>query len=268
MAQDEKNRPRPTRGDQALAMLAESPHLERLTGLAILDGSVTERGVRTLLASRWIGQLETVWLDEGNVATSAMIALVDGCPNLFSLSASCTTEFPALAQRLPPLEEIELVRANDRALDELAQSLAGRSLTTLRLARNDRGAPRSLTCGSCTPELTDTTVSFEARARATRTRRLVILPDLHHDACGSPRRWRTAHEPRSMRAIGSARNCAVRMGVVKFERRPRFPWVSDLQVDFAGQRRGPHRDLHRRSGIADGRALLLALGLLLGVAGR
>lgn len=166
------------RGDEALEMIVESPHLEALTGLAIEDGRVTQRGVRALVASRRISQLETAWLDDGHVATSAMVALVDSCPNLFSLSASCTAEFPDLARRLPALEEIILTRPSDRALDDLVQSKANRNLTTLRLSGGtiESGAAFADLRQLHTLELTGGTISFAelARVRLRRLRRLVI----------------------------------------------------------------------------------------------
>lgn len=231
IVQDERDRflERP-RGDEALAMLAESPHLEGLTGIAVGDGSVTERGVQALVASRRIEQLETAWLDEGNVATSAMIALVDSCPNLWSLSASCTMEFPALAQRLPPLEELELVHVNDRALDELAQSLAGRSLTTLRVSQGmiASGAALAGLRQLQALELTHAAVSFEeiVRVPLRHLRRLVI-------ACAIP----TDDAFEIVEAFGGQLHelaidasdelckelAQYAPGVVKLERRRRFP---------------------------------------------
>ena len=122
-----------TSGDVVLTLLAQSPHLEHLTGISIEYGGATASGVHSLIASRRITQLDTIWIDEGQLGNDALLALIDQCPHLRSLALEASGQFDEIAARLPALDEVKLFNATERVLEQLAVSRAGASLRRLHL---------------------------------------------------------------------------------------------------------------------------------------
>ncbi|HWO26607.1 MAG TPA: hypothetical protein VNO30_48090 [Kofleriaceae bacterium] len=122
------------RGDDAARLLVDSGALAHLDGLGLAFCGLTAAGAHHLVASGELSHLEQLWLREHDLGVDAILDVLGRVPRVRSLDLYGATAVEEILPALPPVVELHLSGAGDRALAALGQSCAAPTLEKLGLS--------------------------------------------------------------------------------------------------------------------------------------